>query len=163
MRARNWVFSSIIFVSKFAKDLQPCKLDAIAATATFAMGANLVQIYHFALCPWPQAEEGFWDRGIENICLCACMDRPKRSITYLVFDQENYTCGLSWDVFTVIYFSCYPCFIKMNAKPSRIGFMTQNFDMHCSLVISSIESDITKHMDSKRWVVNTIRMSFHSF
>ena len=31
-------------------DLQPCKLDAIAATATFALGANLVQIYHFVLC-----------------------------------------------------------------------------------------------------------------
>ena len=42
----KWVFSSIIFVSKFAKDLQPCKLDAIAATATFActgckLSANL--------------------------------------------------------------------------------------------------------------------------
>ena len=37
------------FVSKFAKDLQPCKLDAIAATATFALCANLVQIYHFVL------------------------------------------------------------------------------------------------------------------
>ena len=44
------IFSSIIFVSKFAKDLQPCKLDAIAATATFALGANLVQIYHFVPC-----------------------------------------------------------------------------------------------------------------
>jgi hypothetical protein len=37
-------------VSKFAKHLQPCKFDAIAAIATFALGANLPQIYFFAQC-----------------------------------------------------------------------------------------------------------------
>ncbi len=50
------VFPSTIFVFKFAKDLQPCKLDAIAAIATFALGAkcalaaNSVQIHFFIPC-----------------------------------------------------------------------------------------------------------------
>ena len=57
--------------SKLPKHLQPCKFDTTAAIATFALGANLVEIYFFVL--WHIYKKfrnlfGFFVAEIKIIC-----------------------------------------------------------------------------------------------